>query len=277
MNKNTKKVAFQGEKGSYGEEAAHRFLEEKISTVSFDFYEDIFEVVENGSADFGVVPIENTLRGSMGEVFDLLIKSPLFIYGETEIEVDYCLIGPNEAEMKDIERIFINPEALKQTRGFIEKRDLVVIPSYRPMERLKVSVDGNEVNTGAVFNERAAEGFDMKILEREVEMEREDFTRYLILAKREYKKETDLNKKTSLVFQTTHEPGALLEILEEFSKRDINMTRIESQPIAGHPWVYRFFLDFEGNKKDSKVKRAFKKVKDKALFFKFLGTYPVKK
>ncbi len=272
-----KKVVFKGESGAYGEEAAHIFFDEEIKAISCDFHEDIFEMVENESADFGVVPVENTLRGSEGEIFNLLTKSPLFVYGETEIRVDYCLIGPWGSKMKDIERIFVQPEALRQVRDFIKEKDLIVIPAYHPMERLKVVIDNGNKKTGAIFNERAAENFDMSILEREVEVEREDFTRYFLLSRRENKEENKLSKRTSIVFQTGHKPGALLEILDEFSKRDINMTRIESQPIAGHPWVYRFFLDFEGGKQEGRVKRAFKDVKEKALFFKFLGTYPVKK
>ncbi len=278
MDKKIKKVVFQGESGSYGEEAAHNFFDgEEIKTVPVDFYEDIFEMVKSDQVDFGVIPIENTLRGSEGEVFHLLTKSPLFVYGETEIRVDYCLIGPQGSKMKKIKRAFVNPEALRQTRSFIKDKDLIVIPSYRPMERLKVVADNGEKSTGAIFNERAAENFDMKLLEREVEIEEEDFTRYFLLSKRENKDEEGFMKKTSIVFQTGHKPGALLEILKEFSKRDINMTRIESQPIAGHPWVYRFFLDFEGDKRNPRVKKAFNKIKKKALFFKFLGTYPVKK
>ncbi len=278
MDKKTKKVVFQGESGSYGEEAAYKFFDdESIKTVPVDFYEDIFEMVKNDGVDFGVIPVENTLRGSEGEIFELLTKSPLFIYGETEIRVDYCLIGSQESKIKNIKRVFVNPEALRQTRNFIKDQDLVVIPSYRPMERLKVVADNGDKKSGAIFNERAAENFDMKILEREVEVEEEDFTRYFFVSKRENKEEGGFMKKTSVVFQTGHKPGALLDILEEFSKRDINMTRIESQPIAGHPWVYRFFLDFEGDKRDPRVKKTFKKAKDKSLFFKFLGTYPVKK
>ncbi|MGM0439058.1 MAG: prephenate dehydratase [Patescibacteria group bacterium] len=278
MDKTTKKVVFKGESGSYGEEAAYQFFgEDSVKAIPVDFYQDIFEMVKNGGVDYGVVPIENTLRGSEGEIFNLLTKSPLFIYGETEIRVDYCLIGPEGSRMKDIKRVFANPEALRQVRSFIKDKDLVVIPSYRPMERLKVVADNGEKKTGAIFNERAAENFDMELLEREVEVEQEDFTRYFLISKRENKEEGNFMKKTSIIFQTGHKPGVLLDILEEFSKRDINLTRLESQPIAGHPWVYRFFLDFEGDKRNPTVKKAFKKVKDKALFFKFLGTYPVKK
>lgn len=271
-----KKVAFQGEKGSYGQEAAFNFFDQDLKTVAVDFYGDIFEMVQNGTVDYGIVPVENTLRGSEGEIFNLLTKSPLFVYGETEVLVDYCLIGPKKSKIKKIKRVFANPEALRQTRKFLKKKDLVVIPSYRPMERLKVVADNGELETGAIFNERAAEEFDMEILEREVEVEAEDFTRYFILSKRENKEDNDYIKKTSIVFQTGHKPGALLEVLEEFEKRNINLTRLESQPIAGHPWVYRFFLDFEGSKEDGRVKKVFQKVKEKVLFFKFLGTYPVK-
>ncbi len=277
MDKKTKKVAFQGENGSYGEEAAYSFFGKGLKTIPVDFYEDIFETVKNGTIDYGVVPVENTLRGSEGEIFNLLTKSPLFVYGETEVRVNYCLIGPKGSKMRKIKRVFVNPEALRQTRSFIKKNNLVVIPSYSPMERLKIVADKGDKESGAIFNERAAEEFDMEMLEREVEVEEEDFTRFFLISRRENKEEEDFMKKTSIIFQTGHKPGALLEILEEFSKRDINLTRLESQPIAGHPWVYRFFLDFEGDKRNPTVKKAFEAVKEKSLFFKFLGTYPVKK
>ncbi len=272
------KIAFQGESGSYGEEAAYNFFKDKeIKGIPCDFFEDIFEAVENGSVDFGVVPVENTLRGSEGEVFNLLIKSPLFIYGETEIRVDYCLIGPQGVRENKIKRIFAHPDALRQTREYIKDRKFVVVPSYHPMESLKVVADKGDKNTGAIFNERAAENFDMDIIERRVEIEEEDFTRYFLIARRENKENDNFVKNTSVVFQTGHKPGSLLQIISEFSERGINLTRLESQPIAGHPWVYRFFLDFEGDKEDPRVKKAFGGVKQKSLFFKFLGTYPVKK
>ncbi len=272
------KIAFQGENGSYGEEAAYNFFKNKeLETVSADYFEDIFDMIENGQVDFGVVPAENTLRGSEGEIFNLLTKSSLFIYGETEIRVDYCLVGPKESRIKNIERVFAHPDALKQVRNFIKQKDFLVIPSYMPMESLKVVSDNGEKRTGAICNERAAEKFGMEILERKVEIENEDFTRYLILSQTENREDQDFYKNSSVIFQTGHKPGSLLEILDEFSKRDINFTRLESQPIAGHPWVYRFFLDFEGDKNDPRVKQAFQKTKEKALFFKFLGTYPIKK
>lgn len=272
-----KTIAYKGESGSYGEEAGRNFFKEDLESVPCDFYGDVFEMVQSGSVDYGIVPVENTLRGSEGEIFDLLLQSPLFVYGETEIRVDYCLIGAQNTKLKNIERTFVHPNALKQCREFLQEKDLVVIPSYRPMERLKVAQDRGDKNTAAIFNERAAENFQMKILEREVETEHEDFTRFFIVSKRENKDEYDYQEKTSVIFQTGHEPGSLLDILEEYSKRDINLTRLESQPIAGHPWVYRFFLDFEGHKDEKRVKKAFDQTKDKALFFKFLGSYPLKK
>lgn len=273
----TIKLAFQGESGSYSEEAAYNFFQkQEIKTVPCDFFEDIFEMAENGSVDFGVIPVENTLRGSTGEVFNLLTKSPLFIYGETELRIDYCLIGPENTKERKIKRIFVHPDALRQTRDYIKKKNFIVVPSYHPMESLKVVVDKGDKETGAIFNERAAENFNMQIIERRVEIEEEDFTRYVFIARKENKDDKNFSQKTSVVFQTGHKPGALLQILEEFSGRGINLTRLESQPIAGHPWVYRFFLDFEGDKEDPRVKKAFGGVKQKSLFFKFLGTYPVK-
>jgi prephenate dehydratase len=277
MDKQIKKIAFQGESGSYGEEAAYSFFNgEDLKTVACDYNDDVFQVVKNGSVDYGVVPVENTLRGSEGEIFNLLTKTPLFVYGETEIRVDYCLIGTQESRLNSIKRVFVQPEALRQTRKFLKENDFVVIPSYRPMERLKIVADKGESHTGAICNERAADKFKMRILERKVEVEEEDFTRYFLLSKRENKEREKFVIKSSVIFQTGHKPGALLDILEEYSKREINMTRVESQPIAGHPWVYRFFLDFEGAKENPRVKKAFEKTKDKALFFKFLGSYPVK-
>ncbi len=277
MSKEIKKVVFQGESGSYSEEAAFTFFEEELEAIPCDFYEDVFEMVENDVADFGVIPVENTLRGSEGEVFNLLTKSPLFVYGETELRMDYCLIGPSGSKMRKIKRIFSRPEALRQTREFIKKNNLVVLPSYHPMEQLKVVADNGDMKTGAIFNERAAINFDMDILEKRVEVEEEDFTRYFLISKRENREKENFLVKSSVVFQTGHKPGALLSIMEEFSKREINLTRLESQPIAGHPWVYRFFLDFEGDKSNPTVKKAFEEAKKKSLFFKFLGTYPVKK
>ncbi len=262
---------FKGEEGSYSEEAAFSFFKEiEIEPVSCNHFDEVFRGAEEERDSFGVVPIENTLIGSVGEIYNYFVHSPLFIYGEKTLRVDYCLIAPG----KKIERVYIHPDAIRQCKSFLEQRKLTVIPSYRPMESLKILSDRGDRKTGAIFSERAAERFNMNILEREVEIEKEDFTRFLILSRRENLLLGDRNR-TSIIFQANHNPGALVRILNEFSKRGINLTKLESRPIIGYPWAFRFFMDFEGHKNEERVEKAFQSAEKEMLFFKILGSYPV--
>ena len=271
------KVAFQGEIGAYSEEAAFKFFGGKIKTLPCQTFSDVFEMVEKGYVDFGIIPIENSLEGTVtvGQNYDLLLKSELKIFGEEILKISHCLIVNQGVKINSLKKVYSHPQALGQCREFLEKLKLKAIPVYDTAGALKMLKEEKAKETAAIASERAGKIYQMKILKRAIETNQQNFTRFLIISRKEAKKAK--NSKTSIAFFLRNVPGALLKALEGFAKRKINLTKIESRPIMGKPWQYHFYLDFEGHKESQKVKEALEELKEKTLFSKVLGSYPATK
>ena len=273
INKNKKvKIAFQGEFGAYSEIAAFNFWGDNIETVPCVNFSDIFMTVEKRKADFGIVPSENSIEGSIGQTYDLLLESPLKIVGETKLRVRHCLIVPEKETLKSIKEVYSHPQALGQCRKFLEKFKWKIIPSYDTAGSVKMIKERGLKNSAAIASSRAANVYHMKILKKGIETNHKNFTRFFIISKKE--STTIDNNKTSIVFRTKNMPGALSNAINEFAKLDINLTKIESRPIVGKPWEYNFYLDFEHDQNDKKAKRALQNLKKVSTFIKVLGSYP---
>lgn len=272
INNYKNKVAFQGERGAYSEEAAFKFFRNKIKTISYKYFSDVFKAVEKGETDFGVVPIENSLEGTVGQNYDLLLKSNLKIGGEIILKITHCLISNKEVSIKSIRRVYSHPQALGQCREFLEKLKVEIIPFSDTAGSVKMIKEKKLKDAAAIANEKAAKIYRMKILKKGIEKNHLNFTRFLIISKKE-KKRTGKDK-TSIVFSTKHTPGALFKALECFAKRKINLTKIESRPIIGKPWEYNFYLDFEGHQDEKIIKEVLKDLKKNILFLKIFGSYP---
>lgn len=269
------KVAFQGERGAFSEEAAFSFFGNKIETVGYKSFSDVFGAVEKGKVDFGIVPIENTLEGTVGQNYDLLLKSRVKIFGEKILRIQHCLVAPKGTKLSSIKKVYSHPQALGQCREFLEKKKLEAVAAYDTAGSVKLIAEGKlEKNAAAIASERAARVYQMKILKKGIETNKKNFTRFFIISKKEAKEAKE--NKTSIVFSTLHVPGALFKALAPFAKRNINLTKIESRPIVGRPWEYNFYLDFEGHKSDKNVKEALKELKKYTTFLKVLGSYPIK-
>ena len=265
-------VAFQGEIGAYSEEAAFHFFGPSIQVKPCESLDDVFRVVEQGKTHFGVVPIENSLEGSISRVYDLLLDFSLRVWGETELRVIHCLIASPAARLDLVKRVYSHPQALGQCRAFLKHLDCELIPTYDTAGSVKMIKEQGITDGAAIAGTRAAEIYGMKILAREIEDNPNNFTRFFILAKQD--SPPTGNDKTSIVFSVKHKPGALYEFLKELSDRNINLTKIESRPTKQRPWEYNFYLDFDGHHEDETSREALASLEKTSLFLKVLGSYP---
>ncbi len=265
-------VAFQGEIGAYSEEAAFHFFGPSIQVKPCESLDDVFRVVEQGEAQFGVVPIENSLEGSISRAYDLLLDSSLRVCGETELRVVHCLIASPETRLDLIKKVYSHPQALGQCRAFLKHLDCELVPTYDTAGSVKMLKEKGITDGAAIAGTRAAEIYGMQIIAREIEDNPNNFTRFFILAKQD--SPPSGNDKTSIVFSVKHRPGALYEFLKTLASRNINLTKIESRPTRQKPWEYNFYLDFEGHREDKTSREVLDDLEKTSLFLKVLGSYP---
>lgn len=266
------RIGFQGEPGSYSEISAIRYFTNfDCEQVPFKSFQDLFDAVESSIVDAAIVPIENSIEGSVNEAYDLLVEKPLYITGEIYQKIIHCLIV-NKKYDDNITTVYSHPQALAQCRNYIRKKSLKSIPSYDTAGSVKIIKENSLFYAAAIASKRAAELYDMKIVEEGIQDKINNFTRFLVVSKKPNNDIND-NNKTSIIFSLTHKPGTLFSILKEFAIRDINLTKIESRPTKSVPWEYYFFVDFEGNMYSPKIQELLLNVKQNAIFFKILGSY----
>ena len=265
-------VAFQGEVGAYGEEAAFQFFGPMVTTRPCESLEEVFKIVAQDEAQFGIIPVENSLEGSISRSYDLLLDSNLKVSGEAELRVIHCLIANPGARLDLIKRVYSHPQALGQCKAFLKHLDCELIPTYDTAGSVKMIKEKGITNGGAIASARAAEIYDMKIIAGEIEDNPNNFTRFFILSREDCPPSG--NDKTSIVFAVKHKPRALYDFLKEFADRKLNLTKIESRPTRRKPWEYNFYLDFEGHREDKIVREVLNNLEQKSLFLKILGSYP---
>lgn len=265
-------VAFQGEPGAYTEEAAFRFFGKSTESRPYESLDEVFEAVEAGDAPFAMVPVENSLEGSITRAYDLLLDSPLMVCGETELRISHCLIGMEGASLDTIRMVYSHPQALGQCRNFLKHLNCEVIPASDTAGSVKMIKEQGLVDSAAIASARAAEIYGMKIIAREIEDNPHNFTRFFLLS-REDSPPTG-NDKTSIVFSLKHKPGTLYDCLREFANRKINLTKLESRPTRHQPWEYNFYMDFSGHREEENVAGALEQLEEHSVFVKILGSYP---
>ena len=265
-------VAFQGEIGAYSEDAAFRFFGPSIQAKPCKSLDDVFKAVEQGEVQRGIVPIENSLEGSISLTYDLLLDSSLKVCGEMELRVIHCLIASPETRLDLIKRVYSHPQALGQCQAFLRHLNCELIPTYDTAGSVKMIKENGIRNGAAIASARAAEIYGMKIFNQEIEDNPNNFTRFFILANQD--SPPSGNDKTSIVFSVGHTPGALYQFLKELADRNINLTKIESRPTRQKPWDYNFYLDFEGHREDKASQETLENLKSHSIFVKVLGSYP---
>lgn len=263
-------VSFPGERGAYSEAAAKSFFNEKIETVPLATFAEILEYASTDKVQYAILPVENSLEGSVGESYDLLYSTPLYAIGEIYYKVEHCLIG--KGKISEIDTVYSHPQALGQCKQFIEKYGMKPIPVYDTAGSVKIVKELNKINCASIASKRAAEINQMPIIAEDIANDKNNHTRFLIMAKTE-SAQTE-NDKTSVIFSIKHEPGALYRVIKNFHVNNVNLTKIESRPTKSNTWEYNFYVDFEGHKDDSKIAGMLKEIKRDALFMKVLGSYP---
>jgi prephenate dehydratase len=275
-----KRIAFQGESGAFSEVAARQLAGADSTPVPLQNFEDVFLSVKNGKCHSAAIPIENTLHGSVHENYDLLLKYDLFIYGETFVRIVHNLIARPGVRRAKIRRVFSHPVALNQCRRFFEENPQIEkTPFYDTAGSVRMVMEEGLGDAAAIASAAAAEIYGGKILQRSIEDDRENYTRFFLLEKRRrILKSTDKNShgrfKTTLVFTTKNSPGALFRSLSAFALRDLSLTKIESRPLRGKPWEYLFYLDFIGHVDEPVTRNALGHLGELADMLRILGCYP---
>jgi prephenate dehydratase len=274
-------AAFQGERGAFSEEAAHRLLGRDAQVLPCGRFEDVFRSLVTGKAQAAVVPIENTLHGSVHENYDHLLNHDLPIVGETSVRIVHHLIAPPGVDFRSVRRVFSHPVALNQClRFFAQHPGIEKIPFYDTAGSVKMVTAEKLSDAAAIASESAATLYGARILKRSIEDDPHNFTRFFLLRRPGYLRRHPLQAnpktrwKTSLVFTTRNIPGALFRCLSAFALRDLNLAKIESRPLRGKPWEYLFYLDFFGHVDDPVSVNALRHLAELADFWRVLGCYP---
>ena len=255
-----------------------QLLGAKAEVVPFPRFEDVFRALTRRKIDAAVIPIENTLAGSVHENYDHLLHFDVRIVAETNVRIIHNLIAPPGVRLKDLRKVYSHPVALNQClRFFARNRKLESTPFYDTAGSVKMIMEEKAPGAAAIASRVAASIYGAKILERSIEDDRRNFTRFFLLYPAKHAKLPRREAriwKTSLVFTTRNIPGALFRALSAFALRDLNMTKIESRPLHGKPWEYLFYLDFEDREDDPRVQNALRHLAELADFLRVLGSYP---
>ncbi len=268
-------VAFQGERGAFSFSAALKLLGPRVPLHPCESFKEVFEVVSKGTVTHAVIPIENTLHGSVHENYDHLVDYELPIIGETSIRISHHLIALPGQRFRDLNRAFSHPVALNQCRRFFERyKQITPVPFYDTAGSVKMLKEQAPVRAAAVASEDAAGIYGGQILKRNIEDHRQNFTRFFLLSRQARQSGKKAGSwKTSIVFSTPNAAGALFKAMACFALRDLNLTKIESRPLRARPWEYLFYVDVLGSQDDQALSRALENLKETTTFFKVLGSY----
>ena len=274
-------VAFQGERGAFSEEAARKLLGASIEVLPCQRFEDVFRALDRKKAHAAVIPIENTLHGSVHENYDHLQRFNLPIVGETNVRIVHNLIAPPGVTFGKVQRVFSHPVALNQCLDFFSTHPkLEKVPFYDTAGSVKMVMEEGLKDAAAIASSVAADLYGGRILRRSIEDDRQNFTRFFALRRPEDVRRTPVKGrrgsqwKTTLVFSTRNVPGALFRSLSAFALRDLNLMRIESRPLRGKPWEYLFYLDFVGHVNEPACRNALGHLRELADMLRVLGCYP---
>jgi prephenate dehydratase len=267
------KIAFQGEPGAYSEAAALAYFGDQSKTTPCHTFEDVFAAVETGVCEYGILPIENSLAGSIHRNYDLLLEHGLHIVGEYFLRVHHCLIALPGAGLDDIRKIISHPQALAQCDRYLHSLPGVTSEAvYDTAGSVRLIREQGDPHVAAIASSRAAAVYGLPILVEGIEDHPANFTRFLAVASQPV--DYQAQAKTSIVFTLRNLPGALYKALSVFALRDIDLCKIESRPLVGQPWEYLFYIDFAGHINDLPCVRALDHLREMALFLRVLGSYP---
>ena len=266
------RIVYQGVEGSYGHGAALQFFGDQASVYHVRTFEDAMVEVEEGRADYAVLPIENSSAGAVSDNYDNLVKHNLYIVAETRLAVDHALLGLPEAELGDIRRVYSHPQALMQCSQYLSaNRQWCQFNMENTAVAAKKVLEDKDPSQAAVASVIAGRLYGLKVLESSINYNKNNTTRFIILSKQPvYTRDA---AKVSICFEGLHKSGSLYNMLGNLIYNDVNMLMIESRPIEGRSWEYRFFVDVEGSLSDAAIRNALKGISEEAVSMRILGNY----
>lgn len=268
------RVAFLGERGTFSEEAVIKLLGESYKTVSRPTFENLFTAIDDGAADYILAPLENTLVGAVHRSQDLLLKSSLGIMAEIILPIAHFLIGGKGASLETVETVESHPVALGQCENFFAANPHIRrVAADDTAGSVRRVVESGDVTRAAIAGRRAAAIYGGAILQEHLEDQKENYTRFVLLAAQP--EESSRGNKISLILKLAHRPGALHDALRPFVRRGIDLLKIESRPIKERPWQYNFYLDLQAPASESELRGALDEIREQAEEFRFLGRYSV--
>lgn len=271
------RTSFQGEPGAFSHMAIRKLLGERGEAVPCERFDQVFRSLSEGSVDAAVIPIENTLHGSIHENYDHLLHFKLPIQGETNVRIVHNLIAPPGVSWKQVRKVYSHPVALNQCLNFFEGNpQLERVTFYDTAGSVKMLMAERREASAGIASEMAAATYGARILKRSIEDDRQNFTRFFLLQREGDKPvlEQTGERKTTIVFTLRNVPGSLFRALSVFSLRDLNLAKIESRPLRGKPWEYLFYLDVLIGQDDGRMQKALGHLEELADFLKVLGSYP---
>lgn len=267
------KVAYQGEPGAFSERAVYQYFGETALPQSRLTFREVFEDVQSRRCDYGVIPIENSLSGSIHENYDLLLEYDVAIIGEFKMRIVHNLIAHAGTRLEDIRRVYAHPQAVAQCRVFLSHHpEWEIIQVYDTAGSVKYIKDHHLTDAAAIASVQAAENLGMVVVKEGIESNPQNYTRFLVISPEHVIHEKA--NKTSLIYNTPNTPGSLFRTLQKFAERNLNLVKLESRPLPGRPWEYMFYVDFEGSLSDPIVKQTIDDLQELVEFLKVLGSYP---
>ncbi|MBK5244345.1 MAG: prephenate dehydratase [Eubacteriaceae bacterium] len=270
---NHPRVAYAGTRGSYGEEASLSYFKGDAELFPCKTFDDVFEALNQGKTDYGVLPIENSSTGSIATVYDLLSQYEYYIIGEEEVWVSHCLLAPQGATLETIKEVYSHPQGFSQSQEFLDEYpEWQCIPYYNTAIGAAYVAEKSEPHLAAIASKRAGEIYGLEILAENINFSQTNVTRFVIIAKK-------LNffknpSRVSIAFHLPHRPGALYEIIGVLAAFSLNLCKIESRPLLNRNWEYLFFVDFTGNISQNTLTNLLPIIQEKVDYFQFLGYYP---
>lgn len=265
------RVVFQGAEGAYSQAAMLRYFGDEVSSFHVETFRDAMTAIEEGSADFAVLPIENSTAGIVSEIYDLLVEFENYIVGEQIIQIEHCLLAAPGTKKEDIKRVYSHPQSLMQSARYLNDYNWQQISMQNNAFAAKKVAEEQDGTQAAVAGEHAGRIYGLEVLEKGINQSDTNSTRFIIVTNQKiYQKDAD---KISICFEVPHKSGSLYHMLSHFIYNNLNLTRIESRPIEDRNWEYRFFVDFQGSLEDSAVKNALRGLREEARNMKILGNY----
>lgn len=269
------RVAYQGVRGAYSEVALKRRYGPGTEALGFAFSEQVFDAVAEDRADLGFIPVENSIAGPVGENMDLLLSRPVYAVAEDYLLIEHCLLAPAGTRLADVRSAVSHPVALAQCREFLNARRIRAVPEYDTAGSAELVAGRAVPGEAAIASRQCAAEYNLTVLAEGIQQVKNNTTRFLAFVKAGAEPASLKREKTSLAFSVSHKPGSLLACLKRFADHGINLTRLESRPIAADPFQYSFFVDFLGGVGEKHVEKALDELAGEARSFKVLGSYPL--